>query len=63
MLRIEAAILSWCSKACRTLAGVVVAVPCHAHSRTVAATQSTVDTEGMELVSISEVDSMRLLIS
>lgn len=41
----------------------VVAVPCHAHSRTVAATQSTVDTEGTELVSISEVDSMRLLIS
>jgi hypothetical protein len=45
------------------VAGVVVAVPCHAHSRTVAATQSTVDTEGTELVSISEVDSMRLLIS
>ena len=63
MLRIEAAILSRCSKACRTLVAGVVAVPCHAHSRTVAATQSTVDTEGTELVSISEVDSMRLLIS
>lgn len=45
------------------MAGVVVAVPCHAHSKTVAATQSTVDTEETELVSISEVDSMGLLIS
>ena len=58
MLRIEAAILSRCSKACRTLAvGVVVAVLCHAHSKTVAATQSTVDTERTELVSISEVEA------
>ena len=39
------------------MAGVVVTVLCHAHSRTVAATQSTVDTEGTGLVSISEVDS------